>query len=894
MNGLAFDSRDYLKLNLLHGPSFADWLKKARQAMTIKSLSKRLIEDNKAFIREIEDNTYGLVLDKERYDYDSFFHEQHLISFMSDADDLEWAFEEVHENEVWLEAFELAAKKYLLDHKIKKVKDPDNDDKATWISDSITPTEDGPMLNRRLMRQLASEGVSDDFIESSREQEYMEFKRSSVFVAPGNSRDTWQCYPKTLFKVKRISHKLRQILDVLPHSAMASPEKADHRRKRIKRDDALYFLFDYKKCGLTVNRRLLMILSRVLNDIYPESGFDEISHFADIRLHNGETVVYPTRGVGLGNCNEGVTLIQCVLGHMLYQAKGIDSVFFNDDGVFIEKENEIRSPFRWILSAISHLGMIINLKKTIVSDCNVFCEDYFITKENLDYSKTQSLILPFAEVFFRSNISEAKVLYADLQRGIVGRNVQVELENSLVDWWGTEFHPSEVWWPFEFGGWRSYLRGSINRVMEVLFDPQEFCPVNYRGSIPYFKEWAYYLISSQKIREMVRTRSNIVYAKFIENPFKDVLYNYPHSEFTELVCSTFGLQTNPERKATFDRLYNERGMKNAKPIIKMGKAIKLNRYRKSIWKGFRRTNKGIRRVFEQHEAYIQAVRNYLRGNEITPQMYSPPLFLFEQWIDIPDYEQRKLGNVIFGKTTRNVPLSKAYRALESINEGIIKADAYMNSLRSLEFFVEPSGIVCEGTFHDYRGVKPSMPLWIKTFFGRKKIARIYYVTYYNRLPIRWRDLAETEEINRIFKYPIDMIFDGLQKPYDILVRKLNKRSDGDEIMEAFHNYDYKDSRKFQSAIDVTLAFLDANEDQPSSEKIDEDLWGVDVFELDIDDDLIDFQLGETTFDDILDEYIDDYASDPFDEYEDDDDLFFTEEAGRTTLTDVKPLLGEDL
>jgi hypothetical protein len=878
----------------LHGPLFADWLKKARQAMTIKSLSKRLLEDNKTFISEIENNHYGLLLDRERYDYDSFFHEQHLILFQSDADDLEWAFVEVTSNDTWIEAFRRSARKYLLEHKIKKVEDPDEDEKATWISDSITPTEEGPMLNRKLMRELADKEISEDFIESSRYQEYMEFKRASVFVAPGNSRDTWQCYPRTLFKVKRISYKLRQILDVLPHSAMASPHKSDQRRKRIKRKDTLYFLFDYKKCGLTVNRELLMILSEVLHDIYPDAGLDELSHFADIKLHNGEAVLQPVRGVGLGNCNEGITLIQCVLGYMLYQAKGIDSVFFNDDGVFIEKEDEIRSPFKWILNAISHIGMIVNLKKTIVSDCNVFCEDYFIDRDNLDYSKTQSLIMPFAETFYKSNVSEAKILYADLQRGIAGRNVEVRLENSLVDWWGVEFHPSEVWWPFEVGGWRSYLRGSINRVMEVLFSPQDFCPANYRGSIPYFREWTYYLISSQKIREIVRTSSNIRYAKFIENPFKDLRYNYPHSEFTELVCSTFGIQTNPDRKSTLDRLYNERGMKNAKPMIKIGKAIKLNRYRTSVWKSFRRMNKGIRRVFEQHEAYVHAVQIYLRGNEITPQLYSPPLFLFEQWIEFPVYQRQKLGNVIFGKQTRNVSHSKVFRALESVNERVIKIDAHMNSLRNFEFFLEPVGIVGEGDFYDYKGVKPLMPLWVKSFFGRKKLARIYYTTYYNKLPIRWRDLPHSEEISTIFRYPVDMIFDGLQKPYDNMIRELHKREDGDDIIAEFHSYEYRDRRIFQSAIDSTCAFINAHVLEPSPIIVEEDLFGVDIFELDTDDDYIDFQLGEATFDDILDEYIEGEFSDYFEGYESDDDFFFSEEAGRTTLTDVKPLLGMDL
>jgi hypothetical protein len=303
----------------------------------------------------------------------------------------------------------------------------------------------------------------------------------------------------------------------------------------------------------------------------------------------------------------------------------------------------------------------------------------------------------------------------------------------------------------------------------------------------------------------------------------------------------------------------------------------------------------IRRVFEHHEAYVHAVQTYLRGNEITPQMYSPPLFLIETWIDIPDHHKMKLGNVLFSRETKGVSHSSAFRALESINEGIIKSEAYMNSLRSLEFFVEQRGIVSDqGNFYQYSGTPPIMPLWMKSFFGRKKYARIYYTTYYSKLPVRTRELPRTEDISRIFQNPVDLVFKGLQKPYNEMLRLSRKAKDGEDIIREFHTHDYRDRETFQSAIDMSLTFFRANEEPPAEDKTPVEIFGTELFELSIDDDLIDFQLGEATFDDILDEYFDDEMSDYFEESDEYDEYAYMDISGRTTLTDVKPLLGDDL
>jgi hypothetical protein len=898
-NGFTLDPRDYIKYNLRDGPSFANWLKKARQAMMIKSLSFQLIEDNKAFIREIELNDYNIEFNKERYDYDSFFHEQHLLRFKEDADDFAWAFKEVDAEGRWYTLFRSAAKTFLANHKLSKINQCSQDDMATWISDSVTQTDDGPILNRALMRQLAIEGKTVSEIENSRNQPYLRFKRKSVFVSPGNARDTWQCYPRTLFKVKRISHLLRQVLNPLPNSAMADPKKAWQRRQRIHNDDHMYFLFDYKKCGLTVNRELLKILGEELNLIYPGEGFDELCHFNNVKVMNGDSELHPLRGVGLGNCNEGVTLIQCVIGHILKSVRHLDGIFFNDDGVFSGPFDEIQRSFGWILTSIKKLGMIINLKKSFISECNVFCEDYFITKNNMSYEKIQSLIIPFSEIFFVNNISKAKILCSDLCRNLIGRRINIDLFYSFATWWGYEFHPSEYWWPFEYGGWRRYGTTSINECLNVIYYPMEYCPKDQFGSIPFFREWAYYLITSQKVREIVRYRGNIRYRKHVQNPFISSDLKYPHSAQTEEWLEQLGLQNNQGQESALHDLYNIRGLKNAKPKIKLGKANKLQKLRKAIWRSFRlfRSNHD-RRVFTEHPSEVLNILRFLRGNEITPQMYEPPRWTITRWAPLTGSNFTYAGRVLFPdnyKSAENDKLS-ILKAMESVTNGYLIEGARPDRLRRYNQKLENRPIVSDYRFKVPNGSIPSIGAWTKLFFGKRKFAMIYYASRYNRFPIGTVDLPYSKELEHMLKDSIRSIFPNARKRYWAMVKLARKLDNYEDILDSFHCTEYYDEDDFSVALDMLEDYLTNSSRSPPD--VDEDDWGEyvdDLLEATIDWDLINFQFGKIDFEELMFEYELEYGSEPeFYSDAEDIDYDFVESPSRTTLASFKEGESPDL
>jgi hypothetical protein len=749
------------------------------------------------------------------------------------------------------------------------------------------------------MRKLATEGSIRSEIEASRKETVLRFKRKSVFVSPGNARDTWQCYPRTLFKVKRVSHILRQVLNPLPNSAMADPKKAWQRRKRIHTDENMYFLFDYKKCGLTVNRKLLAILGEELNLIYPGQGFDELCHFENVIVKNGESELFPVRGVGLGNCNEGVTLIQCVIGHILKNTRHLDSVFFNDDGVFSGPFDEIQRSFGWILTAISKLGMIINLKKSFISECNVFCEDYFICKNNLSYEKLQSLIIPFSEIFFVNNISKAKILCSDLCRNLVGRRIKIDLFYSFAAWWGYEFHPSEYWWPFEFGGWRRYGTTSINECLNVIYYPMEFCPKDQYGSIPFFKEWVYYLITSQKVREICRYRGNIRYRGFVPNPFIWSELKYPHSEQTEVWLEQLGLQTNEDQQSSLHDLYNIRGMKNAKPRIKLGKSNKLQKLRRAIWRSFKlfRSNHD-RRVFSEHPSEVLNILKFLRGNEISPQMFEPPRWTITRWQNLTSANYTLAGRVLFPDnylSAKNDKLS-ILKAMESVNNGYLIEGARPDRLRRYNQKLENRPIVADERFKVPNGSIPSIGAWTKLFFGKRKFAMIYYATRYNRFPIGTVDLPHSKELEHILKDSVRTIFPKAHKRYWRIVKLAKKRTNYEDILDSFHCIEYYDEDEFEIALDMLEEYVtDSSKDTPI---IEEDEWEGfcdDLLEATIDWDLINFQFGKIDFEELLYEYELEYGSEPeFYSDPEDFDYDFDESPSRTTLASFKEGESHDL
>jgi hypothetical protein len=851
LNGYAIEPKEYLKYSLLYGPSFAQWLSKARAAMTIKSLSARLLEENKTFVESIENNEYGIILNKEKYDYDSFLNERYLIDFKETGSDLHWAFKPVEAEGSFLEVFRKGCKNLLSRFKVDKIEPAGEHEFSRWINDSITQTSDGPIVNRTLLRSLAEKKELPSLMKGPFKGP-LEFSRQVVHIDPANVRDTWQCYPETLFCIKRVSHLLRQVLEPIPFSAMASPLSAAKRRKKLKLASN-FFMFDFKKCGLTVNRELLTIMGEELNELYPGKGFGEMSLWKDIVLHSGQQVLNPPRGTGLGNCNEGITLLQCVIGYIIYYYHQIDSIFFNDDGVFLDK-GEVRVPFTKILTLMIKLGMIINLEKTMISRFNVFCEDYTTPKE-LDYRKLQHLIIPFADVFFKRNICIAKSLYYALQRNLIGKRTSVNILPSLVSYYGFEFHKMEIYLPFEFGGWSYYGSTSVNEVIRFLFDPSFI--IGSEGSIPFAKEWMGYLIRHHKTCKDLTKRTKILYRSFVPNPFTDRELTQDHSEEGQDLLISLGLRTNKQERLMSDDLYNVRGSKNAKPKLLAGISEKLRRYRKTLWRNFRRYH-SQNMTLKPVEGHLMMALEYFRGNEQIPMNYLPPDFTIRKWGVSPDYIPLK--RLLIPKIKRESTEASRWgltQLVESFQSGVILKGTKVFSL-AFEVMRQKRQYILGNTAFRDPAESYALPNWLYLFVNRKKYAVIlYYQITKGLFPVFWINMPEFDKSIDKALNPIKYIFPNVHKEFRALLSLSPKREWKLFVEDVISLQRYEKESDFRRLVHLLRSAYTEFEDIYKMEvKVPFDEEQDQLLYFPVDEHLANHIVGEKTVEDMLEDVLD--------------------------------------
>jgi hypothetical protein len=863
-NGYIIQPKDYLFYNLTYGPSFTKWLSKARSAVAIQSLSSRFLVNNEEFINEYINNPYKIVIEKgKRYDYDSLLNERYLIDFEETDSDFHWAFKPIETKERFINLFRNAAREMLREFKAPDIKPPRDEDFSTWISDSVTQTDDGPCINRTLLRKFCKEGTLKEKIRGPYIGN-MRFKRQVVQVEPGNVRDTWQCFPETLFCIKRISHLLRQVLQPIPFSMMCDPKTGLQRRKMLKKK-IQYFMFDFKKCGLTVNRELITILGEELELLYPGKGFKEIENFRTVEVLENKFTHFPIRGVGLGNCNEGITLLQCVIGYIVKNRSGIDSLFFNDDGVFAD-ESEVRTPFTMILTLMSSMGMIINLEKTIISKCNVFCEDY-VTDKEVDYRKLQHSILCFADVFFKKNICTAKNLYYTLQRSLIGKRAHVNILDSLIRYYGFEFHKMEIILPFEFGGWMYYGRTTINEVLRFAFDPRVYLGQN--GFIPFIREWIGFLIRRGDLVRTLSVSRKIRYREFVGNPFLDPFTNHPHSKFAEELLSSLGIRTNQEIRENLNSLYNNRGSKNAKPKIKAGFSDKLLKYRKHLWNTFKSIHHyGL--VLQRQSGHLMLALKFLRENEIIPMNYLPPDFTIDGLKILGEY--KKLRRVVVSNFAFRDSEYSRYE-LSQLGESLLfkelKPGTKLFSLSS-EIKRKKKEYILSDIPLKAPEDELNLPNWLYLFVNKKKYAVYLYTAIYgDRFPVYWIKIPTNEKPFDMALNPIKYIFPNCHTEFVRILSLSPKREWQKFIEEVISNYDIKSQEDFKILLKIIRESFEDFLKASQIEQYSRDEYIINEFKhFSIDDDLAEIIVGEKNDDELIEEYIIDNAADfdPDDEF----------------------------
>lgn len=640
MNGFAINPRKYIQLTLEHGLSFTTWLKKARSVAVVLSLSRRRSSSCLARMEKLNQNPYGFRFDPDkRYDYDSFIHESYLPFWEETANDFVWAFKPVEIKSEALLIYKEQLRSLLLEYKTE-VKIPRPAEILDWKSDSVTYLEGEKTTVAAAIRSDTATNLMEllggDLSRPAR------FYRGIVPVAPGNIRDTWQCEYETLKRVKYQSYLLRQIVEKLPFSAMTSSDRLRSRLDRVYNESQEFLMLDFKKCGLTIPRALIQATGEVLQSVYPGCGFEVINMYHDAVTVNGETEFVLNRGTGLGNFNEGITLIQSVLGFILKNKFDINSIFFNDDGVIACPHSQ-RAVMLFSLGFWDSLGMILNHEKTIRGHDSVFCENYQ-TECSVDYSKRFQLIWAYCNLFFLRERWQVKQNLLSLSRMAIHSDFLFD-EKPLYYHYGYEFSVGELHWPIEFGGWIGFRDDNVS---DALFSLYDFNHDRGSHTRPVLRSWVRWLSGKNEISSLGFGSQTISYRTETLPSFIDTREVFRPDDVLE-VLDQIGVHSVKVDELRY-RSFNLRGLKNSKPQISEGLGRKSSIARKKLWRRYSsdvRNNRGELFILEQSQFQVRILLAQLK--QIGPKNFLPPFFMWEQVYILKDNSRKPKGRFLFQK-----------------------------------------------------------------------------------------------------------------------------------------------------------------------------------------------------------------------------------------------------
>jgi hypothetical protein len=345
------------------------------------------------------------------------------------------------------------------------------------------------------MKWFSRSKVVDDFYENTTTTNFeyhslndieftadLKFRRALIWKSPGESRDALVCDGKTLHTLSRASQYLGQIGRFFPEYVMHKDFDPYVELRKLR--NKTFLLTDLKKCGLTFPRNLFIPILRRLDEIFPECGFSLVAEGYDrgpIVMVDGK-IFHTNEGVGLGMLNELVTLAM-VLIYRVGKSRNIlpsETVgwFFNDDQLIYWERDLVQYPENYMQEWLTFLraaGYTVHEKKPFHSNEGQFCEQWTKTSLNMEKRVRQYHIL--LSPLVAQNICVAKVLFSQQYMRWWGLD-QKDNENALsilLEWWGYEFHPSEVELPLELGGWVSFRVNGLNQALLYLL--REDCPL---------------------------------------------------------------------------------------------------------------------------------------------------------------------------------------------------------------------------------------------------------------------------------------------------------------------------------------------------------------------------------------------------------------------------------
>jgi hypothetical protein len=331
-------------------------------------------------------------------------------------------------------------------------------EKSTFIS------PEGP--KRRTKNYIARIG------KKVRPDEQLEFDYCFVQKNASEGRAAVIGKPGTLLKIKKF-HKMFKAINNCPEDHYSNPHITKGLEKWLSIDSLRsgFIMSDIKKSGLTFNRNVFNMLIRILHELMPTWGWDEFHDYGKALLHlpDKSKPVPILNGFGLGMLDCVVSFTQACIYNILIEdydtrAYRMDAKFWSDDSIIKVRMNlnlildldgldELMSIFNELLS---QCGIVVHNKKPYVSRLGVFLESYGTPyKCKWDSAKRGQYLGCLFDVLKAPDIFRAKEIFATLMLE-VPKDVMPWASTALdtiVSFWGYEFHPDEVMMPFESGGW---------------------------------------------------------------------------------------------------------------------------------------------------------------------------------------------------------------------------------------------------------------------------------------------------------------------------------------------------------------------------------------------------------------------------------------------------------
>jgi hypothetical protein len=271
------------------------------------------------------------------------------------------------------------------------------------------------------------------------------------------TRDGVTISPTTKRLLTRCGSAISRMIQVGPyrkrHPTGMDYDQVDSKLSHLADKYRWFLCLDFEKIGLTLPT---YIITSVLECCYDVSKYDPfleaIDFFKGLEYHNGSEYLKLLRGYCLGLFNEGMTLVQLALHHMLCSDLGsdYDGMFLNDDAVvgFETKDDAMAYAEQDSVNCLA-LGIPRKESKSFLSYANfVFCEEYY--RDGMLLDKTCLRMCAYNACFYMPTIRLAKELYSSIAMSM---GLDLEVLASLIEHWGYEYYEDEYLKPYEFGGW---------------------------------------------------------------------------------------------------------------------------------------------------------------------------------------------------------------------------------------------------------------------------------------------------------------------------------------------------------------------------------------------------------------------------------------------------------